>query len=181
MRVSRTMVVGVAALALAGARVSAAEQAEPTAVTPFMLGVISPMQEPSADWDVHGLRINLIYGSCQSIYGLDVGLVNQVEGRMKALQIGGIANHVEGVAMGLQLGLVNCSRTSINGLQIGVVNDTKRASIAQLGVFNSAEHVDGLQLGLINVTYTMIGVQLGLVNVIQDNDIPFIPVFNFYF
>jgi hypothetical protein len=130
---------------------------------------------------VYGLRINVIYGVCRDLYGLDAGLVNHVKGTTKALQVGAIANICDGPAMGLQAGLVNTAGSILSGLQIGAVNYAERASVLQIGAFNGADHVDGLQIGVINVTRTLIGLQIGVVNVIQDNDIPFIPVINFYF
>jgi hypothetical protein len=173
----------VAVLALAGMRTLAAETptTEPTPFSPLMFSLIAPAQVPSPDWDVYGLRINVIYGACRDLYGFDVGLVNHVKGTTKALQVNAIANISDGPALGFQAGLVNTAGSTFTGLQIGAVNYAERASALQIGAFNGADHVDGLQIGVINVTRTMLGVQIGLVNVIQDNDMPFVPVINFYF
>ena len=183
MKCRRIMMVCVTALACVVTRASA--QLEPEAndggFAPLLFSLITPTQVPPEDWEIRGLGINLIYGRSQAFYGFEAGLVNHVKGGMKGLQAGGIANIIDGPSMSVQLGLVNTVRGTLSGLQVGAVNYAYRASLAQFGVFNGAEHVDGLQLGLINVTQTMFGAQLGLVNVIQDNDIPFIPVFNFYF
>jgi len=59
--------------------------------TPVMVSLVTPVQAPSCDYDVTGLRLSLIYGECQEFTGLDIGLVNY-------------ANMVEG---GLQIGIVN--------------------------------------------------------------------------
>jgi hypothetical protein len=183
MRIKRAIQICVAMLAFAGMRALAMEATtpEPAGVSPFMFSLIAPAQVPAPDWDVYGLRINVIYGACRDLFGLDVGLVNHVTGTMKALQVGAIANISDGPAMGFQAGLVNTVGSQFNGLQIGAVNYAERASVLQIGAFNGADHVDGLQIGVINVTRSLIGVQIGVVNVIQDNDIPFIPVINFYF
>jgi len=53
----------------------------------------------------------------------------------------------------------------MQGLQIGAL-------------YNGADYMQGLQIGLINTARTMIGVQIGLVNVVQDNDVPFMPIVN---
>ena len=45
-------------------------------------------------------------------------------------------------------------------------------------LYNGSEYIQGVQIGLINVTREMIGVQIGLVNVVQQNDVPFLPIFN---
>jgi len=179
----RIMIVCVVALAGIASQASAQLEPETTdgGFAPFLFSLITPTQVPPEDWEIRGLGINLIYGRSQAFYGLEVGLVNHVKGGMKGLQVGGIANIIDGPSMSFQAGLVNTVRGTLSGLQVGVVNYAYRASLAQFGVFNGAEHVDGLQLGLINVTQTMFGAQIGLVNVIQDNDLPFIPVFNFYF
>jgi hypothetical protein len=183
MSIKQALRVCVAMLALAGMRTLAVETTtpEPAHFSPLMFSLIAPAQVPSPDWDVYGLRINVIYGACRDLYGLDVGLVNHVKGTTKALQVGAIANISDGPAMGFQAGLVNTAGSMLSGLQIGAVNYAKRASVLQIGAFNGADHVDGLQIGVINVTRTMLGVQIGLVNVIQDNDMPFVPVINFYF
>ncbi len=178
MRVGRAVMIGVVSLAMAGGRAAAQEAERAQGFTPFMLGIVTPVQVPSAAWDVYGLRIDLIYGRCQTLYGLDVGLVNHVQGGMKGLQIGGVVSLVEGSATGLQTGLVNLGLGGFNGMQIGGVNYAERARAFQIGVYNGADHIHGVQLGVINVTRTMVGCQLGLVNVIQDNDVPFLPVFN---
>ncbi len=183
MSIKQALRVCVAVLALAGMRTLAMEMptTEPAHFSPLMFSLIAPAQVPSPDWDVYGLRINVIYGACRDLYGLDVGLVNHVKGTTKALQVGAIANISDGPAMGFQVGLVNTASSMLSGLQIGAANYAERASVLQIGAFNGADHVDGLQIGVINVTRTMLGVQIGLVNVIQDNDIPFVPVINFYF
>jgi hypothetical protein len=183
MSIKQALRVCVAVLALAGMRTLAVETptTEPTHFSPLMFSLIAPAQVPSPDWDVYGLRINVIYGACRDLYGFDVGLVNHVKGTTKALQVNAIANISDGPALGFQAGLVNTAGSTFTGLQIGAVNYAERASALQIGAFNGADHVDGLQIGVINVTRTMLGVQIGLVNVIQDNDMPFVPVINFYF
>jgi hypothetical protein len=184
MRIKRAIRVCVAVLACASMRALAqdgVQTPQSAGVSPVMFSLIAPAQVPGPDWDVYGLRINVIYGVCRDLYGLDVGLVNHVKGTTKALQVGAIANISDGPAMWFQAGLVNTAGSTLNGLQIGAVNYAERASVLQIGGFNGADHVDGLQIGVINVTRTMIGLQIGVVNVIQDNDIPFVPVINFYF
>lgn len=69
----------------------------------------------------------------------------------------------------------------IQGLQLGVFCWAENVNGVQAGVINTADVVKGLQIGGINVTHKMYGVQIGLINVIQDNDIPFLPILNCYF
>ena len=69
----------------------------------------------------------------------------------------------------------------VKGLQIGAWNWVENFDGWQIGVVNTTDVFRGWQLGVINVTRKMYGVQVGVVNVIQDNDIPFFPIVNWYF
>lgn len=70
---------------------------------------------------------------------------------------------------------------NVNGLQIGIGNWVEDFNGWQIGVFNGTDCFHGLQLGVVNVTRKMYGVQIGVVNVIKDNDVPFLPIINWYF
>ena len=69
----------------------------------------------------------------------------------------------------------------VKGLQVGVWNWIEDFDGVQIGVVNTTDRFRGLQIGGINVTRKMYGVQIGFLNVIEDNDIPFFPVLNWYF
>lgn len=69
----------------------------------------------------------------------------------------------------------------VKGLQVGVWNWVEDFDGVQIGVVNTTDCFRGLQIGGINVTRKMYGVQVGFLNVIEDNDIPFFPVLNWYF
>lgn len=154
---------------------------EGSGYTPFMLSLVSPLQVPPRDFDVGGLRLNLIYGECVNFDGLDLGLVGRSVGHGNGLLINGLANIVDGDSLALQLGCVNYVKGNFSGMQVGLVNFCTAGQAFQLGFYNGADHVEGLQLGVINMTRTMIGVQIGLINVIQNNDVPFLPLINCYF
>ncbi|HNX52680.1 MAG TPA: hypothetical protein PKI68_02930 [Pontiellaceae bacterium] len=138
---------------------------EPAPMTPVMLSFANPAQLPAENYDVNGLRIDLLYGKCRNLTGLDVGLVNYATGR----------------ETGLEVGLVNNAGKSFTGLQIGAVNVSDRVRALQIGLFNGADDMSGLQIGLINHTRIMRGCQIGLVNVIENNDLAFFPVINCFF
>ena len=165
----------------------AQEGASGKSYTPFMLSLATPLQVPSADFDVGGLRINIIYGECQNFDGLDIsGIVGRSAGHANGLQIAGIANVADGDGMGLQIGSVNYVSGSYEGLQIGAVNFAAAHSKAsaqafQIGVYNGSEYIKGCQIGVINFAREMIGLQIGVVNVIQNKDVPFLPIINGYF
>lgn len=69
----------------------------------------------------------------------------------------------------------------VKGLQVGGWNWVEDFDGVQIGFFNTTDRFRGLQIGGINVTRQMYGVQIGFLNVIEDNDIPFFPVLNWYF
>jgi len=70
---------------------------------------------------------------------------------------------------------------NVKGLQIGVINWVEDFDGWQIGVINATDVFRGWQLGVINVTRKMYGLQMGVVNIIQDNDVPFLPIINWYF
>ncbi|MFO7937751.1 MAG: hypothetical protein R6V06_09130 [Kiritimatiellia bacterium] len=135
--------------------------------SPFMLSIVNPIQVPPADFDIGGLKLNIIYGECHDFTGLDVGLFSQAAGDSIGLHINGVSV-VGGNSSSLMISLVcNYVGGEYSGLQIGA--------------YNHASHLDGLQIGVINYAETAYGLQIGLVNVIKDNDVPFFPVVNAYF
>jgi hypothetical protein len=139
--------------------------AEDVPMTPVMVSLMTPAQAPSPEWDVKGVRINLLYGRCQNLYGLDVGLVN----------------HTVGKEVGLAVGLVNYTEQRFTGLQIGGVNIGEEVNAMQVGIYNEADDLSGVQIGLINHARIARGVQVGLINVIENNDLSFLPIVNFFF
>jgi len=138
---------------------------ESVLLTPVMVSFVDPIQLPFDDSDVAGVRIDILYGKCRDLYGLDIGVVN----------------HATGSETGLAVGIVNYVGKDFTGLQIGVANYATRAQAFQIGVFNGAEDICGMQIGVINTTRLMRGCQLGLVNVIRNSDLEFLPVFNCFF
>ena len=160
----------------------AAAQEQDRAYTPLMLSFVTPFQVPFRDFDVGGLRISAIYGECHDFDGLDLGFVGRATGHANGLQSCAV-NIVDGDGMGLQGNwIVGFVKGEYKGLQIGGVNYAEKMRGGQIGLlYNGADHVEGCQIGLINTTRTMIGVQIGLINVIQDNDVPFLPIINCYF
>ncbi len=170
-----------AVLASVGMAWPAVAQDQERAYTPFMLSFVTPLQVPFRDFNVGGLRINAVYGECHDFDGLDISTVGRATGHANGIQLALLANVVDGDGLGLQIATVDFVKGDYRGLQIGVVNYAAKANALQIGFFNGAEHIEGLQIGVINTTRTMMGIQIGLVNVIQDNDVPFLPIINCYF
>lgn len=123
--------------------------------------------------------------------GLELGIGSETEA-VDGVQWGIIyskAGKLQGVQLGLvnntddgtgvQWGLVNLAQ-DFTGIQYGFVNWTKgEFTGAQLGFINYSKQVTGLQWGFVNYTETMKGIQLGLVNIIKNNTM-FLPVFVFF-
>ena len=120
--------------------------------------------------------------------GLELGIGSQTQA-VDGVQLGIIYSQA-GKLQGVQLGLVNNTDDGIGvqwglaniaqdfkGVQYGWINWTKNNFTgAQVGFVNYAKETTGLQLGFVNYTETMKGLQLGFVNIIKDNKM-FLPVF----
>jgi hypothetical protein len=135
--------------------------------TGLQLSLCAPLQIFPENYDVSGLRINLLYGRNQNLRGLDLGLVNDVPGLVE----------------GFQCGLVNWAG-ELSGLQVGVLNSASisSAGLCQIGVVNLGKDVRGLQFGLFNMCDTISGVQIGLLNFITQSDyVIFCPIINAQF
>ncbi|MFA4944053.1 MAG: hypothetical protein WC789_05060 [Lentisphaeria bacterium] len=180
--------------------------AEPAAAaagwTPLQLALAPPAQLPGEDWDVYGLRLDLIAGRCQELGGLDLGLGgNLASGSVRAvevagvwndvgedfygLQFSGIGNRVAGNVWGLQAaGVVNLAGPGdrLNGLQLGAVNLAGDANGLQVGLVNDANDMCGVQIGVYNGCQKLAGLQIGLINWIEDNyPFRFFPLLNIGF
>lgn len=113
--------------------------------TPLCVSLITPVELPPGDWAVRGLRVSLLYGRCNRLKGVDVGLLNDV-------------------------------RETLDGLQIGGVNTVGRLCGVQVGLFNGSVEMKGVQLGLVNYANAARGIQIGLVNVISESSPGFFPL-----
>jgi len=119
-----------------------------------MISVVAPAQIPTAQEHLDGVRLDLIYGECLSMNGLDVGVFGRTRERFNGLQVAG-CSIVGTDAAGHQIGLANFVDTGFYGAQFGLWNDVD-------GV------VDGFQLGIVNQAGTLNGLQIGLLNFIDQ-------------
>ena len=112
--------------------------------------------------------------------GLELGIGSQTQA-VDGVQLGIIYSQA-GKLQGVQLGLINNTDDGI-GVQWGLANIAQDFTGAQVGFVNYAKETTGLQLGFVNYTETMKGLQLGLVNIIKDNKmfLPVFVIFNFCF
>lgn len=138
--------------------------------TSFVAVGIAPRVElPSLDYEITGLRLNLLVGDHTDVYGLDVGVLgNFVKREIGGLQVAGLFNVVGESGGALQFA---CICNNCKGIFSG----------AQIGAVNVAEKCTGLQLGLVNRAYRMSGVQVGLLNFIDTSAVSIFPIVNFSF
>ena len=148
--------------------------------SPAMLSFFTPLQIPGPDFDVGGLRLNILYGQCCNFDGLDLGLVGVADNHANGWLVN-VVSYAAGDGLGLHTGGVNYLGGDFKGLQIGVANWIDSGDAFQIGVYNGARDVQGLQIGVINTANKLQGLQIGLVNVISNSDISFFPIINGFF
>jgi hypothetical protein len=141
--------------------------------SPFGLGIFCPLQLPGYESDICGLRFNLLYGSNQRVYGLDLGVSGLARGPVYGLEAQ-LFNWNEDVVSGLQLGAIaNVTMYDVNALQLaGFANvgygAMKGLSIA--GGINWSDTVNGVQIACLGNRNNdnSAGVQLAFVNTTRN-------------
>jgi TolB-like protein len=132
---------------------------------PFQLSIFPSVQLVPSEFAVYGIRVNLFHGRNRLINGLDVGIINDVETKMR----------------GLQAGIINRS-DYVWGLQTGVVCFSRESRFGQISVLNRSKTVIGTQIGVVNITETLAGAQVGLINIVHKTRGPkFMPLINIGF
>ena len=135
--------------------------------TPAMLSLVTPIQVPGPDYDVGGLRINVLCGTCVNFDGLDVGLVGISHNHANGWLANLLVNYAQGDGLGLHTGCVNYFGGDFKGLQIGLANWINYGDMFQVGLYNGGYDVQGLQIGVINI--------------VLDNKVKILPIANGYF
>lgn len=136
--------------------------------TPAMISLVTPVQFPSAEYDVKGLRFDLIYGVSRNFTGLDLGIANHTRGDFAGVALGGF-NLTDGRIRGGQLAIVNWNDNGARnwennsfGVQWGLLNNADTFCGWQSGVISiSGDEFTGLQAAFLNVAKDLRGVQLG--------------------
>jgi hypothetical protein len=154
-----------------------------TTWTPLQGAIANPAQIFSESTEVRGLRLNVLYAKNASLYGLDVGVTNDVKERVRGVQLAGFVNFAEELD-GLGVGLANDVKERVRGVQLaGFVNFAENLAGVQLaGILNRSESVVGVQIGgIANHTEELVGLQIGLLNFNMSGPLWFFPFFNFGF
>lgn len=121
-------------------------------MTPFQAALFSPLQIFREGTSVRGLRVSLLYGKQASVWGVDLGPVNQTTADWLGLQVGG-ANWNES-SVGLQSGIVfNRVGGDFAGIQQAPFNVVEGELVgSQNGIINwQGGDLYGFQTGLFNV------------------------------
>ena len=186
---SRSFLLLVGALFLAHSSIGLAEDAAPDSVqgssadergskdswgwtvgmTPFQLALLNPLQIFSPETPVRGLRINVLSGEQESVWGLDVGLAQRTTSDMRGLQLGLVNLNKD--FWGVQQGLVNWSDGDFSGIQSSYIASRVGGNFTglQMGIFANVVggSLDGVQLSPISwnvISGSLNGVQLGGIN-----------------
>jgi hypothetical protein len=152
--------------------------------SPLAIGLFPPIQVPSSDSEVTGLRLSLLVGKHSGAYGFDFGLIGNItDDNFKGLAVSGLFNHNSGVTkiIGLQaagIANVNAAKTNVYGFQIALVNINRQPAATEhskgfavsSNLSNGSDAgweygaVYGMQLGIYNSAAEVYGFQIGLIN-----------------
>ena len=161
------------------------------------LSLVEGISCPAGDFEIKGLRLNLLTGRHVNVYGLDVGLLaNMADAEALGVSVAGVWNSFGRFGGGWALaGAFNRVRTSgtgiqtalgynsvdahMTGVQVALVNAATRLNGVQLGGVNVVVRGSGLQAGLFNRADAFEGLQLGLLNFNGVSAAPCLPVLNF--
>lgn len=141
-----------------------------TSFSPLGLGLIPPVQFPSVEQDIVGFRLNLLMGENRDVSFLDIGAVaNVVDGYLYGVQVAGIANKVYASEGSVQIaGCLNFVERGFAGIQIS-------------GLANyAASDMNGFAIGCVNyVGGDFQGAQLGVLNLVGEAEGLQIGAFNY--
>ena len=113
---------------------------------PVQISLAPPAQFAPQDVPVRGLRLNVVYGVQQEVFGLDVGLFNEVGENLSGIGVG-ILNIARKDASGFQVGAANTVSGEFRGLQVAFANHNEgNLAGAQIGVGNATQGGSGLQI-----------------------------------
>lgn len=175
------------------------------AVSPLSIAIVPPVQFPSDEYSITGLRLSVLYGRHRDVYGFDLGAIGNITDQtFTGIGLSGLFNITHGTTTilflqgagimnmttqktdvyGLQIagGLnMNSAQSKVVGLQAALLANLSPATTiygAQIGLYNKAQEVYGFQIGLVNSTKNLHGLQIGLVNFNETGIFGVSPVLN---
>lgn len=193
------------AVALTTALLASEKADAAAAVSPLGVSIVPPIQFPSDEFTITGLRMSVLWGHHRDVYGVDIGaLGNITDQTFTGIGLSGLFNITHGTttAIGLQgAGLMNMNtqKTEVYGVQVagGINMNTAQSKVvglqaallanhspnttvygAQVGLYNRAQDVYGFQIGLVNFAKSLHGIQIGLVNFNETGIFGVAPILN---
>jgi hypothetical protein len=166
----------------------------------FGISFIYPMQYPSQEKNVKGLRISLFGAYNENVEGLDMTFIG-ISGTKKSKGgqiIGGglnFTNEMDGMqAVGIginysstfstyQIAGVGINYAENTTIQIGMSLNVASKSSTQIGFVNYSEKTN-FQVGFLNITKYLDGIQIGFLNIVLKPTAPYgyvLPFFNMSF
>ncbi len=161
-------------------------------------------QFPKKDWDVYGVRVNVLSAEHRRVVGMDFGVINTTteyfagaalglinandkSTRILGLQFGLFSNYNKGdtKGLGIQGSLFsnhNKGPAHLIGMQMAIANTGQNNIYGlQMGVYNRADRIVGLQMGVVNYCSNLHGFQIGLLNICKSCLIGIMPGVNIGF
>jgi hypothetical protein len=181
------------------------------ALSPVAIAIVAPVppiEFPTEDVTITGVRVSALWGSHRSIYGIDLGVIGNITKQdFAGIGVSGIFNYTDGqtTIVGLQAAGItnmNVKEARIFGVQVaGVVNSNTAGSLiiglqlaaianlsphatiggAQIGLYNTAREVYGFQIGVVNVAEVLHGIQIGVLNIHKQGLFSVCPIINIGF
>ena len=164
------------------------------------ISFIYPMQYPSQEKNVKGLRISLLGAYNENVEGLDMTFIG-ISGTKKSKGgqiIGGglnFTNEMDGMqAVGIginysstfstyQIAGIGINYAENTTIQIGMSLNAASKSLTQIGIVNYSETTN-FQVGFLNITKYLDGIQIGFLNIVLKPTAPYgyvLPFFNMSF
>ena len=156
--------------------------------TVLQLSAWEPYQVFDSSYSVYGLRANLLHGNNEFIYGIDLGVANEIQRGSHGIQFG-LVNLNRGYSFtlstalyeftaesqyGISVPLIARTKGNVNGLQIGLLYNTgKLFKWPQLGGWNESS-ASPLQIGWI-ANYSEHSVDLGQVSTVSNETLEHAP------
>lgn len=118
--------------------------------SPLALSLVPACEIPCKEWNVYGIRLNLVGGSHHDVAGMDVGGVfNHVSKDLYGIQFGGLSNIAKYRVEGIQLtGFFNLGGCRFTGMQgsggVNAAGDVQGVQFAVMG--NLDMRIRGFQI-----------------------------------
>ena len=176
-----------------------------SSISPIAVGIVPPIQFPSDEFTITGLRTSILWGRHRDMYGLDFGVLGNITDQTyTGIGVSGAFNMTHGQATIIALqaaGLLNMAtqKMEVYGLQVAgglnmlqaeskvvgiqaaiLANISPNTNIygLQVGLYNRARAVYGFQIGLVNFTKDLHGIQIGLINFNETGIFGVSPIIN---